>query len=321
MICATTHPLKTPSQFAVWLVLTLLFVTSSGCSVLPAYLEIIPTAQPLSDCSSDPTLHRKRLALIRFEQPQATYHDELAGLSAQFSEQLLQALRRSDRFILDDLRHATLEPQRIALLGAVEKHNNQQIIDLASPGGAQLIVQGRFLRFTPESQSGFNALLGDPRLNITFELRIFETIYGTLVSEIQRSYIWHGLSVERPQLRDSRNYFRGPLQEVLQEMVKDQADLLTRHVSCIPLITPITVIDDRTLTINVGVLRGIRPGDRFKVVHRQFLRIDNDNREHFSDHVVGVLEINRVQADMAQGTFLPEGDLFRLQPGDYVRSW
>ncbi|MBF0472058.1 MAG: hypothetical protein HQL48_11885, partial [Gammaproteobacteria bacterium] len=191
------------------------FLLLYGCSLLPNYIETIPSDVPLIDCSANQVVHSKKVGVLQFGTPSQNYWIQLPGLGEQMTEAYLTALQEKGHFIVRDLRGLSLGSGAVTLMGHKANTPQDQLIRLADAEDVQLILSPSFQKFLPQHQEGITSLLNQPKIQITSVIKVFEGVTGSLVKELQQQYIWHGDGNSPPELLQSRGVFGTHFEQIL----------------------------------------------------------------------------------------------------------
>ncbi len=308
---------KVYSRVSTFSLLTLLFVIS-GCG-LDLNTRQYSTSEDLSspvECTLDRSSAPKNVALLHFDLNKPQQSQYFPNIQQFYSEQLLRKIRLEGRQRIQDVRHITLKPQEISLLGQIYPDSSAQIREIGRQFDSQLVLYGRFSDISQSQQ--FNVLdkiAEKSQFTLGVTLYIFDGVSGQL---IHTSSSTHTATRESDFITHKANSRHNDeiKREVVNTIIAKQLDELNKVASCTPLMGRVILADNINATINLGTQSRINQWKLFDLYRSELQHTDARGIEHLVKRKVATLRITRVMDNSAMGRIEALSATAEVQIGD-----
>ena len=273
---------------------------------------------PLNCGSPTALVHNKRLGVTQFTNQVPSESQDLRGVEQGLALMMIRQINQTRALRAIDL-------SEYAITDTHYSDRQEQVQQLARQSGVQFILAGALAQASRDaigdlSESGnmknFSSLMGlvqekAQNRHLEIETILYDGESGDTIGQFSEGISLLGETyVGRNTRVGSHAFLSTETGSGFQQLVRTQTRTLADHLSCQPMTTSISTIQDHLITLPVGRNAGIHSGDRLIIVAR-----DNPL------NILGTLQMTQVSETRSAGMTDIDAKTLGIHTTDLVRSW
>ncbi|QEP44000.1 hypothetical protein D5085_13250 [Ectothiorhodospiraceae bacterium BW-2] len=316
-----------PRSLTLLLLLSLLLLSGCASTVVTTYgaeaiqLELIPPIKALQDCrglEKGSARLPKAVVVTGFSMEPQHGSADLPDYQLHFGRALKERLLETGQFLVRDALHLRLTPRNLAPNGVDDVDNRQQIQSLAREFNAQLVVGGEVLDTRLKPAKG---LFREHNRHLSVRYDIYDGFSGLLL----QSFI-NGVEISDTEANTvfpllEHGFYRtltGQGSDLLLASHLEQTQIIS---SCLPLMAHLIVQDQNSVVLKLGMRSGLKPGDRFSLIHGIEVDVDPKGNSLYEYRAVADFIVTNVQPDLTFGRLDSVNSHYLLDRYGYAIGW